>query len=143
MVHSKKRLLGGINETDYRYYLSCPGFYWHDRISCRIRAERSISAGWCSSVVRQCTEFQRCSAENFANASQSIAGISQDYTKKLQAAGEDSNKVNSIRQEANGKMVKAVQDNNLKVDEFNKIGQSLQQNPDLLKRVQSMVQQQK
>lgn len=40
-------------------------------------------------------------------------------------------------------MVKAVQDNNLKVDEFNKIGQSLQQNPDLLKRVQSMVQQQK
>ncbi|MGJ8515238.1 hypothetical protein R84981_001923 [Carnimonas sp. R-84981] len=87
--------------------------------------------------------FSDAQLKNFANASQSIAGISQDYTKKLQAAGEDSNKVNSIRQEANGKMVKAVQDNNLKVDEFNKIGQSLQQNPDLLKRVQSMVQQQK
>ncbi|WP_025733841.1 DUF4168 domain-containing protein [Carnimonas nigrificans] len=86
--------------------------------------------------------FSDAQLKNFANASQSIAGISQDYTKQLQAAGDDSDKVNSIRQEANGKMVKAVQDNHLKVDEFNQIGQSLQQNPDLLKRVQGMVQQQ-
>lgn len=106
-------------------------------------AQSSASQGSSSASSAASQNFSDGQLKNFANASQNIASISQDYTKKLQAAGKDSSKVNSIRQEANGKMVNAVKENHLSVDQFNQIGESLQKNPDLLKRVQSMVQQQK
>lgn len=78
--------------------------------------------------------------QNFASASQKIASISQSYTQQLQGAGADEGKAQKIREEANDKMVKAVESAGLKVDEFNKIGQAIQQDPQLLKRVQAMVQ---
>lgn len=78
--------------------------------------------------------------QNFASASQQIASISQTYTQRLQGAGSDEGKAQKVREEANDKMVKAVESAGLKVDEFNKIGQAIQQDPQLLKRVQAMVQ---
>ncbi|OHV12778.1 DUF4168 domain-containing protein [Kushneria phosphatilytica] len=79
--------------------------------------------------------------QNFASASQEIAGISQTYTKRLQNA-DGSDQQQNIRQEANDKMVQAVKDNGLKVDEFNQIGQAVQNNPQMMQKVQKMAQQQ-
>lgn len=75
--------------------------------------------------------------QKFADASQQIAVISQDYTKRLQKA-DDQAKQQQIRKEANDKMVSVVQDSGLTVETFNAIGQAIQQDPELMKRVQAM-----
>lgn len=75
--------------------------------------------------------------QQFADASQEIAAISQDYTQRLQQA-EDQSKQQEIRQEANDKMVAVVEDSGLSVETFNAIGQTVQQDPELMKKVQGM-----
>ncbi|MEA3252650.1 MAG: DUF4168 domain-containing protein [Pseudomonadota bacterium] len=78
--------------------------------------------------------------QQFADASQEIAAISQDYTQRLQQA-EDQSKQQEIRQEANDKMVAVVEDSGLSVETFNAIGQTVQQDPELMKKVQGMADQ--
>ncbi|MFC0268667.1 DUF4168 domain-containing protein [Kushneria aurantia] len=90
---------------------------------------------------QQAQNFSDEQLQNFAAASQEIAGISQNYTQQLQNA-EGSEAQQSIREEANQQMVQAVQDNNLDVEEFNRIGQAVQNNPQMMQRVQQMAQQQ-
>ncbi|WP_163649236.1 DUF4168 domain-containing protein [Modicisalibacter sp. 'Wilcox'] len=75
--------------------------------------------------------------QQFADASQQIAAISQKYTQKLQGT-DDQSKQQAIRKEANDKMVSVVQDSGLTVETFNAIGQAIQQDPELMKRVQGM-----
>ncbi|CBV43327.1 DUF4168 domain-containing protein [Halomonas elongata] len=89
----------------------------------------------------QTQNFSDEQLQKFADASQEIAVISQDYTKKLQGAeGEEAQQ--SIREEANGKMVEAVEGSGLDVETFNSIGQAIQQDPELMKQVQDMTQSQ-
>ena len=78
--------------------------------------------------------------QQFADASQEIAAISQDYTQRLQQA-EDQSKQQEIRKEANDKMVAVVEDSGLSVETFNAIGQTVQQDPELMKKVQGMADQ--
>ncbi|SPJ33607.1 DUF4168 domain-containing protein [Kushneria phyllosphaerae] len=88
---------------------------------------------------QQSQNFSDDQLQNFASASQEIAGISQDYTKQLQGAG-DADAQQSIREEANQKMVQAVQDNDLQVEQFNQIGQAVQNDPQMMQKVQQMAQ---
>lgn len=90
---------------------------------------------------QQSQNFSDDQLQNFASASQEIAGISQDYTKQLQGAG-DADAQQSIREEANQKMVQAVQDNDLEVEQFNQIGQAVQNDPQMMQKVQQMAQKQ-
>ena len=90
---------------------------------------------------QQSQNFSDNQLQNFASASQEIAGISQDYTKQLQGAG-DADAQQSIREEANQKMVQAVQDNDLEVEQFNQIGQAVQNDPQMMQKVQQMAQKQ-
>ncbi|TDR56037.1 uncharacterized protein DUF4168 [Halomonas ventosae] len=82
-------------------------------------------------------DFSDQQLQQFADASQEIAVISQEYTQQLQSA-EDEQAQQDVRQEANDEMVKAVQDSGLEVDTFNAIGQAIQQDPELMQRVQEM-----
>ncbi|WP_416138374.1 DUF4168 domain-containing protein [Halomonas sp. HK25] len=77
--------------------------------------------------------------QQFADASEEIVVISQEYTERLQAA-EDEPAQQEVQMEANDKMVEAVEDSGLDVDTFNAIGQAVQQDPELMQRVQDMVQ---
>lgn len=77
--------------------------------------------------------------QQFADASQEIAVISQDYTERLQSE-QDQAAQQEIRVEANEKMVAVVEESGLDVETFNAIGQAIQQDPELMKRVQSMAQ---
>ncbi|ABE58392.1 MULTISPECIES: DUF4168 domain-containing protein [Chromohalobacter] len=79
--------------------------------------------------------------QQFADASQEIAKVSQEYTQKLQNA-EDESAQQDLRQEANEEMVSVVEDSGMSVEDFNAIGQAIQQDPELMQRVQGMVQEQ-
>jgi len=82
-------------------------------------------------------DFSDQQLQQFADASQEIAVISQEYTQELQAAeGEQAQQ--DVRMEANDKMVEAVEQSGLDVDTFNAIGQAIQQDPDMMQRVQEM-----
>ncbi|MCG7600603.1 DUF4168 domain-containing protein [Halomonas sp. McH1-25] len=85
-------------------------------------------------------DFTDQQLQQFADASQEIAQVSQDYTQRLQEAQGDQAKQQEIRMEANDKMIAIVEESGLDVETFNSIGQAIQQNPELMKRVQEMVQ---
>ncbi len=76
--------------------------------------------------------------EKFAGASQKVAVLAEEYRPKLQAAPDD-NARQSIYREADEKMVKVVRADGLSVDEFNGIGQAVQQDPQLQQKLRSMV----
>jgi hypothetical protein len=82
-------------------------------------------------------DFDDEQLQQFADASQEIAVISQDYTERLQEA-DDEEAQQEVRTEANDKMVEVVEDSGLDVDTFNAIGQAIQQDPELMERVQEM-----
>lgn len=77
--------------------------------------------------------------QQFADASQEIAVISQQYTERLQSE-QDQAAQQEIRVEANEKMVAVVEESGLDVETFNAIGQAIQQDPELMQRVQAMAQ---
>jgi len=84
-------------------------------------------------------DFSDAQLQQFADASKEIAVLSQDYTQRLQAAeGEEAQQ--EVRMEANEEMVKVVEESGLDVDTFNAIGQAIQQDPELMQRVQEMAQ---
>nr|WP_298410709.1 DUF4168 domain-containing protein [uncultured Halomonas sp.] len=85
-------------------------------------------------------DFSDEQLQQFADTSEEIAKISQEYTQRLQEAGDDQAKQQDIRMEANEKMVGVVEDSGLDVETFNSIGQAIQQDPELMKRVQDMAQ---
>ena len=84
-------------------------------------------------------DFSDAQLQQFADASQQIAVISQEYTQRLQEA-EDKQAQQEVRMEANDKMVEVVENSGLDVDTFNAIGQAIQQDPEMMQRVQKMAQ---
>lgn len=82
-------------------------------------------------------DFSDQQLQQFADASQEIAVISQEYTQRLQAA-EDEQGQQEVRAEANDKMIEVVEGSGLDVETFNAIGQAIQQNPEMMQRVQEM-----
>ncbi|TVP50610.1 MAG: DUF4168 domain-containing protein [Halomonas sp.] len=85
-------------------------------------------------------DFSDDQLQQFADASQEIAVISQEYTQRLQEA-EDESTQQEVRTEANDRMIEVVEDSGLDVDTFNAIGQSIQQDPEMMQRVQEMAEQ--
>ncbi len=77
--------------------------------------------------------------QNFISASQKVAVISQDYTPRIESTT-DQNEREQIFREADDKMVAAVEDEGLSVQEFNSINQQLPQDPQLEQRVNSLLQ---
>ncbi|WP_444999929.1 DUF4168 domain-containing protein [Halomonas mongoliensis] len=84
-------------------------------------------------------DFSDEQLQQFAEVSQEIVVISEEYTQRLQAA-EDEAAQQEVQMEANDKMVEAVEDGGLDVDTFNAIGMAVQQDPELMQRVQEMAQ---
>lgn len=82
-------------------------------------------------------DFSDEELEQFAEASQEIATISQEYTERLQEADDESAQ-EEVRTEANDRMIEVVEDSGLDVDTFNAIGQTIQQDPEMMERVQEM-----
>ncbi|OAE60677.1 DUF4168 domain-containing protein [Achromobacter mucicolens] len=75
--------------------------------------------------------------QKFASASQKISGVVDEYRPKVDAAQTDEAK-QKVVQEADAKMVKLVRADGLSVEEFNGIGQAVQQDPQLRDRLMKM-----
>jgi GTP1/Obg family GTP-binding protein len=103
-------------------------------------AQDQNAAGSGSQAQAPAKNFSDEQLQQFADASQNIAMISQDYTEQLQNAS-DEGEQQKIRQQANDEMVQAVKDSGMSVEQFNSIGQAIQQDPQLMQRVKGMVQQ--
>ncbi|PND34259.1 hypothetical protein A6B37_01370 [Achromobacter sp. HZ01] len=75
--------------------------------------------------------------QRYASASQKISGVVDEYRPKVDAAKTDEAK-QKVVQEADAKMVQLVRADGLSVEEFNGIGQAVQQDPQLKQRVMNM-----
>lgn len=85
----------------------------------------------------QSTDFSDEDVTQFAQANQQVQDIQAEYTQKLQASGGDQEKTADIQQEAQEKMVQAVEDSGLGVEKYNQILQVAQADPELVKRIQA------
>ena len=77
--------------------------------------------------------------EKFADSLGEIMDIRQDFTAKLEEIG-DPAEAQQLQQQANQKMMKTVEDNDLSIEEYNAINQAVQNNPQLRDKVISMIQ---
>lgn len=75
--------------------------------------------------------------QRFASASQKISGVVDEYRPKVDAAKSNEAK-QKVVQEADAKMVQLVRADGLTVEEFNGIGQAVQQDPQLKQRLMSI-----
>ena len=77
--------------------------------------------------------------EQFAKSIQEVIQIQQDTNKQLESV-QDSAGVAKVKQEANQKMAAAVEGHGLKVERFNLIARSMNQDATLKQRVQQKIQ---
>lgn len=82
-------------------------------------------------------DYSDAQLTRFVSASQKVAMISQEYTPKLETTKDEATR-KKVFEEADGKMVKAVHDEGMTVDQFNGINQAIQRDPELARRIQSI-----
>ena len=87
----------------------------------------------------QAKSYSQPVLQKFASAYRSIVVLSQEYAPKLKAAA-DIQEAEAINQEAQGKMVAAINDAGLSKDEYQEIATSLRNDPALLERVNKILQ---
>ena len=85
----------------------------------------------------QQTQYSDVQLSKFANASEKVAAVVQEYNPKVQSTN-DEDKRQQLLEEADKKMVASVQDEGLTVEEFNGINQAIQQDPQVLERMQRL-----
>ncbi|MEI2416596.1 DUF4168 domain-containing protein [Orrella sp. JC864] len=84
--------------------------------------------------VQPITSPSDAQLEKFAAASQKVAMVANEYQPRFDSATDDASR-QQILQEADAKMVELVRADGLTVEEFNGIGQAVQQDPQLRERV--------
>lgn len=102
-------------------------------------AQRAPSAQQSPPAARQApsVNYSDGQLEKFVGASRKIALVVQEYNPRLESTQNEGAR-EKIAQEANKKMVDAVHDEGMTVDEFNSMGRALQADPTLMKRAQNM-----
>ncbi|GAA5525216.1 hypothetical protein Maes01_01781 [Microbulbifer aestuariivivens] len=91
-------------------------------------------------AVQAIASYSKAQLEQFANAYRSIVILSREYAPKLKAAA-DIQEAEAINQEAQGKMVSAIQSAGLSREEYQQIATSLQSDPALVERINEILQQ--
>ena len=89
------------------------------------------------SMAAPAANYTDAQLNKFINASQKVALISQEYAPKVQTTNNEASKKKVI-EEADGKMVQALHDQGMTVDQFKGLNQAAQQDPKLLERIQKM-----
>lgn len=83
------------------------------------------------------TDYSDTQLKKFADASDKVAAVMQEYSPKVQAT-EDETERQKLLEEADKKMVAHVQDEGLSVEEFNGINMAIQQDPKVLERMKEV-----
>ncbi|WP_404295464.1 DUF4168 domain-containing protein [Halomonas sp.] len=108
-------------------------------LSVTAQAQQDPAAPTQSQSTAPAMDFSDQQLQQFVDASEEIVVISQEYTERLQTADDEAS-MQEVQMEANDKMIEVVEDSGLNVDTFNDIGQAVQQDPELMQRVQEMAQ---
>lgn len=75
---------------------------------------------------------------SFAAAIVEVERINTDFLPRMEAAGSEAER-ESVRQQATEKMVEAIEDQGLSLEEYNVIHQSAQHDPDLARDLNTMI----
>lgn len=75
---------------------------------------------------------------SFAAAIVEVERINTDFLPRMQAAGSEADR-ESVRQQATEKMIEAIEDQGLSLEEYNAIHQSAQHDPDLARDLNTMI----
>lgn len=105
----------------------------------------STTAVWAQAVPAETAPAQAPQAiqpseaqiQQYVSAARKVEAVVQDYQPRLQAA-QDEVARKAILQEADGKMVAAVQSDGLTVDQYNGISVAVQQDPQLRERITTL-----
>lgn len=77
--------------------------------------------------------------EQFATALTDVRDLGNEYSEQI-ASAESQEEAQELQQEAQVEMVAAVEDTGMTVQEYNQIAEQMSQNPELMERVQAMLQ---
>lgn len=99
-------------------------------------AQAQSDAGQASA---QKVSFSEPQLQQFADAYRSIVILSREYAPKLKAAA-DIEEAEALNKEAQGKMIKAIQNAGLSKDEYQQIATGLKSDPSLVERVNKILQ---
>lgn len=77
--------------------------------------------------------------EQFAAALTDVRDLGNEYSEQI-ASAESQQDAQALQQEAQVEMVAAVEETGMTVEEYNQIAQQMSQNPELMERVQAMLQ---
>ncbi|MCC5791599.1 MAG: DUF4168 domain-containing protein [Legionellaceae bacterium] len=83
-------------------------------------------------------QIEDADLKKFVLASKAISQIQQKYQTEMQGET-DQQKAQSLQQQAHTDMTKAIIDNGLTLEEYNKLAQTIQQDPELVKKIQTMM----
>ncbi|WP_250461155.1 DUF4168 domain-containing protein [Microbulbifer litoralis] len=90
-------------------------------------------------VTAQKVSFSQPQLEKFAEAYRQIVILSREYAPKLKAA-KDIEAAEALNKEAQGKMIKAIQNSGLSKDEYQQIATGLKSDPSLVEQVNKILQ---
>lgn len=79
-------------------------------------------------------ELSEKKISKFSDAYAKISTIGQNYTDRMRNA-EDQSKARELQQQAQSEMMAAVKETGLSVQDYNRIAQAIQRNPELRNRV--------
>lgn len=75
--------------------------------------------------------------DTFVDAFVAVQEIRDEFASRLEGV-EDESKAQELQEEAQEEMISAVQDQGMSVEEYNEVAMSLQNDPEMLQRVQEM-----
>lgn len=86
----------------------------------------------------QAAEIPESALQQFVEAEQKVSEIRTDYQARLNQVADQPEKAQVVQQEAQQKMVQAVEDTGLAVPEYNQIAQLASADESVRKRLESM-----
>ncbi len=89
-------------------------------------------------VPGQTADFSETQLKSFASAVQGIQEVANEYAPRLEQATEPQ-QLADLQQEAEGKMLEAVEDEGLSVDEYNAIAVTAQSDPQVAETIRGYI----
>lgn len=86
----------------------------------------------------QAAEIPESALQQFVEAEQKVTEIRTDYQERLNQVADQPEQAQAVQQEAQQKMVQAVEDTGLAVPEYNQIAQLASADESVRKRLESM-----
>lgn len=84
------------------------------------------------------TDFNDAELQSFVDVQEDLQAVRAEYTELLEAA-EDPAVAQNLQEEASQEMIEVLESSDLDVEKYNQIAMALQQDQELLQRVQAMM----